>query len=118
MSAGKFVHVSVQMLGAHVMKSALIASFEQRPKGFDPIGMRLPVYILPNAVVQGGMVRHSIIYGAFVGIELGLFIYKFSYKLLYIFCIGRSHYFCSYFIGRSIFDPCHGNFSHRSMSSA
>ncbi len=52
MPCRKFIYVAVQMLTAHFMVDAMIASLEQRPKGFDAVCMRHVTNILPDRMAH------------------------------------------------------------------
>ena len=44
----EFLHVAVQVLGAHVVVDAVVAALQQRPEAFDAVGVGLVADVLAN----------------------------------------------------------------------
>ena len=52
MPSGKLVDVTVQVLAAHLVINAVVAPFQHRPERFDPVRVRLTVYVLAYRVLH------------------------------------------------------------------
>ena len=49
------IHVAMQMFVAHVMVNAVVRAFQQSPKAFDTVRMRLIAHVFTNGVIHRAM---------------------------------------------------------------
>ena len=57
MAAGKLVDISLQVLLAHTVVSAVVAPLEHGPEGLNPVGVGLTLDVLPDAVTNGSVLE-------------------------------------------------------------
>ena len=52
MPAGELVDVAAQMLHTHLVVRPVVASFQECPKGFDPVGMGLSIHVFAHGMLN------------------------------------------------------------------
>ena len=109
-------HVPVQVLRADLVEGAEVSPFEQGPKRFNTVRMRLPPDILTNRVTHSLMIRERMVSQSVIGVNLGSGLHVLHDETAHGLGLGIRDNRGRYVLGGSIFDPCHGGLPNSSTS--
>ena len=63
------LHVPGQVLDRHLVIGSHVPTLEHRPEALYPVGVRLPMNVLPDAVLHRLMVQEPLVGGSLVGVD-------------------------------------------------
>ena len=117
MLARELVDIPLQMLGRHLVKRPLVRPFQHRPEGLNAVGMRHPVHILADRVLDRFMrVRDALIRGRIIGINDRIITRLVSHEVLQRGLVGGRHNLCTDLIGFAVFGSDNCRHVHRPAS--
>ncbi len=119
MAAGKLANVAAQVLLAHVMIGAVVATLEHRPEAFDSVGVGHAVHMLADAVLHCFVLeRHSLISAVAVCIDSRAGVGVFTDETLERLGVCAVYHGSTHAIGRPVLGANHCGLTDRATARA